>query len=78
MALDAWAAAVGNDSKFWETSEVFLMIAILRKIVDDKEVLAFRLVPTAARQFDFPTANQYCNGNPLSLLSCFCSSRSDF
>ncbi|CAJ1391851.1 unnamed protein product [Effrenium voratum] len=61
-ALDAWAVAAGHaikreqslrkdapfpDSKF----------RILRKMVDGKEVLAFRVVPTAARQFDNPTVS---------------------
>ena len=26
-ALDAWAVAAGHDSKFWDASDVFLMIA---------------------------------------------------
>ena len=82
-ALDAWAVAAGHDSKFWEASDVFLMIAncqaikreqslrkdarypeskfrILRKLADGKEVLAFRVVPTAARQFTNPTINHSC------------------
>ena len=89
-ALDAWAVAAGHDSKFWDASDVFLMIAncqaiqreqslrkdarhpeskfrILRKLADGKEVLAFRVVPTAARQFTNPTINQYYNGNSIKL-----------
>ena len=87
-ALDAWAVAAGHDSKFWDASDVFLMIAncqaiqreqslrkdarhpesrfrILRKLADGKEVLAFRVIPTAARQFTNPTINQYYNGNSI-------------
>ena len=89
-ALDAWAVAAGHDSKFWDASDVFLMIAncqaiqreqslrkdarhpeskfrILRKLADGKEVLAFRVIPTAARQFTNPTINQYYNGNSIKL-----------
>ncbi|CAJ1386480.1 unnamed protein product, partial [Effrenium voratum] len=95
-ALDAWA---GHDSKFWEASDVFLMIAncqaikreqslrkdapfpdskfrILRKMVDGKEVLAFRVVPTAARQFDNPTVSQYYNGNSVKLHRAVVQSQS--
>ena len=93
-ALDAWAVAAGHDSKFWEASDVFLMIAncqaitreqslrkdapfpdskfrILRKMVDGKEVLAFRVVPTAARQFDNPTiSKRQRQGFPVEPWSC--------
>ena len=98
-ALDAWAVAAGHDSKFWEASDVFLMIAncqaikreqslrkgapfphstfrILRKMVDGKEVLAFRVVPTAARQFDNPTVSQYYNGNSVKLHRAVVQSQS--
>ncbi|CAJ1385586.1 unnamed protein product [Effrenium voratum] len=99
-ALGAWAVAAGHDdSKFWEASDVFLMIAncqaikreqslrkdapfpdskfrILRKMVDGKEVLAFRVVPTAARQFDNPTVSQYYNGNSVKLHRAVVQSQS--
>ena len=98
-ALDAWAVAAGHDSKFWEASDVFLMIAncqaikreqslrkdarypeskfrILRKLADGKEVLAFRVVPTAARQFTNPTINQYYNGNSIKLHRAVVQSQS--
>ena len=98
-ALDAWAVAAGHDSKFWEASDVFLMIAncqaikreqslrkdarfpdskfrILRKLADGKEVLAFRVVPTAARQFDNPTIIQYYNGNSVKLHRAVVQSQS--
>ena len=97
-ALDAWAVAAGHDSKFWEASDVFLMIAncqaikreqslhkdarypesnfrILRKLADGK-ALAFRVVPTAARQFTNPTINQYYNGNSIKLHRAVVQSQS--
>ncbi|CAJ1452524.1 unnamed protein product, partial [Effrenium voratum] len=98
-ALDAWAVAAGHDSKFWEASDVFLMIAncqaikreqslrkdarfpdskfrILRKMANGKEVLAFRVVPTAARQFDNPTVSQYYNGKSVKLHRAVVQSQS--
>ena len=49
---------------------------ILRKLADGKEVLAFRVVPTAARQFDNPTINQYYNGNSVKLHRAVVQSQS--
>ncbi|CAJ1365092.1 unnamed protein product [Effrenium voratum] len=49
---------------------------ILRKMVDGKEVLAFRVVPTAARQFDNPTVSQYYNGNSVKLHRAVVQSQS--
>ena len=42
---------------------------ILRKMANGKEVLAFRVVPTAARQFDNPTISQYFHGNSVKFSS---------
>ena len=52
------------------------MFRILRKLADGKEVLAFRVVPTAARQFDNPTINQYYNGNSVKLRRVAAQSQS--
>ena len=49
---------------------------ILRKLADGKEVLAFRVVPTAVRQFDNPTINQYYNGNSVKLHRAVVESQS--